>query len=227
MKTTTHWVTGALMLLPLLAPPAEAGRKRVLIVTDPPGAFVRVNDQNLGNAPVSYTFEFGHESAFYVSAIEEGYDPYTLRVDKKQHGVKKREILLVLHENPAHNSTATSPATNKWLRLQVSRQLEPEAVWQKLIDSVTDAYPSLEQIDVTSGYLRSIPKERLYQGADGDFLIRTQLVAAISSREPLVYKMKIQSETRGKDDESWEPYERVFKQDAQLIEELQNRLGTK
>ena len=100
-------------------------------------------------------------------------------------------------------------------------------MWQKLIDSVTDAYPSLEQMDMTSGYLRSIASERAFQGGEGDFIIRTQLIAAISSRDPLVYKMKVQSETRLADERAWEPHDRVFKKDAQLIEELQSRLGAK
>ena len=91
-------------------------------------------------------------------------------------------------------------------------------------------YDSLEQLDQTSGYLRSAPRIREYaKGPDGPFFVRTQFVGSISTLDPLTYKIKIASKMRKKWDaeESWRDFGRVFSEDAQLVEELQSRLGLK
>ena len=95
---------------------------------------------------------------------------------------------------------------------------------------MTTAYDSLEQLDFQSGYIRSVRQLREFRGGTkGDFIIRTQFLGSISSKTPLTYKFKIRSEKRYKraSSESWEDYPRVFKNDAELIEELQARLGIK
>jgi len=124
--------------------------------------------------------------------------------------------------------TTTSDAANNWLRVQVDPSLAPDVVWQKLVDSVTGCYPSLEMIDAASGYMRSVYNIRKFgaPGSASEFEIRTRFICTISSKEPLVYKMKIESDW-STPQQDWTPYERVFKQDAELVEELQSRLGVK
>jgi len=137
--------------------------------------------------------------------------------------------------------TTTSDAANNWLRVQVEPSIPPDVVWQKLVDSVTGNYPSLEMVDAASGYMRSVYNIKKFgqPNAPDEFIVRTRFICSISSKSPLVYKMKIESEwtapirVRGflQPDQvvqqDWTPYDRVFKQDAQLIEELQGRLGVK
>lgn len=124
--------------------------------------------------------------------------------------------------------TTTSDAANNWLRVQVDPSLSPDVVWQKLMDSVTEDYPSLEMIDVASGYIRTVYTIRRFGqvGAKDEFQIRTRFVCTIASKTPLVYKIKIESEM-STPSQDWTPYDRIFKQDAQLCEELQSRLGVK
>jgi len=139
--------------------------------------------------------------------------------------------------------TTTSEAANNWLRVQVEPSLAPDVVWQKLVDSVTGCYPSLEMVDATSGYMRSVYNMRRFgdQGSGNEFIVRTRFICSISSKSPLVYKLKIESEWSGPAQikrgglfapdqiiqQDWTPYDRVFKSDAQLVEELQSRLGVK
>jgi hypothetical protein len=42
----------------------------------------------------------------------------------------------------------------------------------------------------------------------------------------LIYKVKILSD-RSDASGQWQPYERVFKEDAQMVDELQTRIGAK
>jgi hypothetical protein len=128
----------------------------------------------------------------------------------------------------ALQETTTSDAANNWLRVQVDPSLAPDIVWQKLVDSVTGCYPSLEMIDAASGYMRSVYNIRKFgrPGSGEEFEVRTRFICSISSKSPLVYKMKIESEW-STPQQDWAPYDRVFKQDAELVEELQSRLGVK
>lgn len=125
--------------------------------------------------------------------------------------------------------TKTSDAANNWLRIQVDPSLAPDAAWQKLMDSVTGYYPDLEMIDVPSGYIRSVWTTRQFGPPAGkrSFQVRTRFVCTIASKTPLVYKIKIESEQAGPPYLDWTPFNRVFNQDEQVIEELQNRLGVK
>ena len=125
--------------------------------------------------------------------------------------------------------TTTSDAANNWLRVQVDPSLAPDVAWQKLLDSVTEDYPDLEMIDVASGYIRSVYTIRQFGqvGAKDAFQVRTRFVCSIASKTPLIYKIKIESETAAPPYVEWVPYNRVFNQDEQLVEELQSRLGVK
>jgi len=131
-------------------------------------------------------------------------------------------------KNAALQVTTTSDAANNWLRVQVDPSLAPDVVWQKIVDSVTGCYPSLEMIDAASGYMRSVYTIRTFgkPGSAGAFIVRTRFICSISSKTPLVYKLKIESDW-STPQQDWASYDRVFKQDAQLVEELQNRLGVK
>jgi hypothetical protein len=131
-------------------------------------------------------------------------------------------------QNAALQVTTTSDAANNWLRVQVDPSLAPDIVWQKLVDSVTGCYPSLEMIDAASGYMRSVYNIRKFgkPGSAEEFEVRTRFICSISSKSPLVYKMKIESEW-STPQQDWSPYDRVFKQDAELVDELQSRLGVK
>lgn len=125
--------------------------------------------------------------------------------------------------------TKNSDAANKWLRVQVDPSLAPDIAWQKLMDSVTSYYPDLEMIDVPSGYIRSVYTTRQFgqAGEKKSFQVRTRFVCTIASLTPLTYKIKIESEEAGPPYFNWTPFNRVFNQDQQVIEELQSRLGVK
>ena len=107
------------------------------------------------------------------------------------------------------------------------QSISKEECWQKIIDSATTAYDILEQMDPNSGYFRSALQERRWDlgGSLGVYYVRTQLIGSISSTDPLIFKFKIKAESRWGRSRDWDPYERVFRKDAELIEELVNRLA--
>jgi hypothetical protein len=200
------------------------------IVSQPPGALIAVDGVNVGAAPVQYKFDFRHTPTTVVVASKEGYINEQIVLTADSSAIHGSELPVVLVEDPAYKATTTCEADNNWLRVQVEPSLAPDVVWQKLVDSVTGRYSSLEMIDSASGYMRSVYILRKFPEKSEELWVRTRFICSISSKTPLVYKMKIESEQAtpaSAAQENWSPYERVFKEDAQLVEEIQGRLGVK
>ena len=205
------------------------GKNTTTITSQPANSFIKIDGQNIGNTPISHEFTFDKAQIHRVSAEKEGFHTYKVNVWKDDEKIKTGNLHLVLQEDVAWNETTNSEATNRWLRLQVDPTINQSDTWQKIVDSVTTAYDSLEQLDYQSGYIRSISQKREFTGGpEGDFTIRTQFLGSISSRSPLIYKFKLRAEKNVKrEGDRWRPYDRVFKNDAELVEELQSRLGIK
>lgn len=214
-----------LLLCALIATGTGCAVHPTSITTDPDGAFLSVNGNGIGAAPNQYTFDFGKSENYALKATKPGYFDEIINVnDKTPHDTG---IHLALQQDASWMQTATTEANNTWLRIQVSPDLKSDGMWQKLVDTVTNRYSSLEQLDVASGYMRSVAVVKTYHHPiRGDFSIRTQFIGAVSQKEPLVYKVKIQSD-RSDVPGQWQPYERVFKEDAQMVDELQTRIGSK
>jgi hypothetical protein len=198
---------------------------KVMIISEPPGALIQANGANIGKAPVNYQLDFSKVPTVVVTASKTGYFNEQAVLDKNTP-IPDGQLKLFLAEDEAYNVTTISEAANNWLRIQIDSRLSPDTVWQKLVDSVTSRYPSLEMIDSLSGYMRSVYSVRKFKGGKGEFQVRTRFICSITSKEPLVYKMKIESEM-SEARQDWVSYTRVFKEDAQLIEELQSRLSVK
>lgn len=208
------------------------GRDRsTRITSEPSDAFIIVDGQNVGTTPVSYPFDLKKVQMYPVSAEKQGFRTVTVTVRNGDGKIKRGNLHLVLQEDPAWSETTSSEATNRWLRLQVDSNINAADAWQKIVDSVTTAYDTLEQMDFQSGYIRSVWQSRSFAGGskEGPFSIKTQFVGTISSKNPLTYKFRISSRKHLDRDsaEKWEPYPRVFRINGELVEELQLRLGIK
>ena len=209
----------------------ESQNKPAVILSNPSQATVKIGNQEVGRTPLEYTFNFENRNRRYFVAISKpGFLDSIVQLNEKSPQLRTGSIEVVLEDDPAWTSTSESEATNTWLRIQVDPRINYADAWQKVIDSVTSVYDSLEQLDQTSGYLRSTAKLKEFdKGNEGPFYVRTQFIGSISSAEPLTYKIKIISKTRLKSesDQNWKDFDRVFAEDAILVEELIGRLGLK
>ena len=209
----------------------DAHEKLALITSEPGQARVEIGGEEVGLTPMEFGFDFEDRSRRHVVKLSRaGYFDAAVPVTEQSEELQSGVINVVLQENPAWRATLESEATNRWLRIAIDPGIPYASAWQRIIDSVTSVYDSLEQLDQQSGYLRSTPQIREFpEGPEGPFLVRTQFIGSVSSQDPLTYKIKLVAQTRGKHEssESWIEFERVFAQDAQLVEELQNRMGIK
>jgi hypothetical protein len=209
-------------VLALLALAPACRTRDVLVVTEPRAAYVQVDGTTVGKSPRRHVFDFGDKPAYTVTAFAPGH----FRADTvvTEQSLATSELRLVLVEDPSWRLTTTTDATNAWLRVQVNPDLPADHAWQKLVDALTDRYAGLEQLDASSGYVRTAPAVRRFKGPDGDFKIRTRFVSAIASKQPLVFKLKIECE-RSEREGDWQSFSRPFKEDGTLLEELASRLG--
>jgi len=197
------------------------------VTTDPGGAFITVNNVGVGTAPINYTFDFSKQPAYEVKASKTGYFDASATLNSEMVGVTNGVLNLALQEDESYGVTTTTDATNRWLKIEIAPNITQAEAWQKIVDAVTERYAVIEQMDSSSGYLRSVPTSRTFKHpVYGTRTIRTQFVGDIASSNPLVYKMQISSQISTPDG-GWTPFDRVFKEDAQMVEELQSRLGTK
>ncbi len=216
---------GGLLLVGMLALPGC--QRTVTLMSNPLGARVMVDGDDFGTTPVNYRFDFGEKKSFSVVARKTGYHDLQREITEKTAGITEGMVVLELEMDERWSATATTQATNRWLRIPINSEFTQEQMWQRLIDSITGYYLSLEQLDSVSGYVRSAPSEQAFRDAQhDDTVVRTQLVGALASRDPLVYKVKIVAE-QNTPSGRWQPFGRVFKADAELLEELMNRLGPK
>ena len=209
----------------------------LLIISEPSLATVTVGerktgDRDVGRTPVEHSFDFADRRKRYKIVISKPgfFDQKFFVTENDLINSESGEIEVVLEEDPAWTSTSESEATNRWLRIPINPVIDHAGAWQKVIDSVTTVYNSLEQLDQVSGYIRSAPRLRQYdKGPEGPYYVRTQFIGSISSMDPLTYKIKLIAKKRleVESDENWKDFGRVFAEDAQLIEELLNRLGLK
>jgi len=192
------------------------------IVSNPSGATILINGSEQGETPLDYLFDFQGTPEYELIAKREGYFDKKTRVAASNP--PGEQLSVSLEQSQAWVATSPSDATNSWLRVRVNPGFSSEHVWRRMVDAVTAGYVELEQFNFESGYLRSVYKTRRFPSPKGEFLIRNRFVAAITSQEPLVYKLKVASEWAypgGK----WLPYNRIFKEDAAMVEEIRSQFG--
>ena len=143
----------------------EAHEKRAVITSELSQAKVNVGGTEIGLTPIEYGFDFEDRSRHYVVKLSKaGYFDDAVSVSEKSEGIPSGTINVALQENPAWKRTSESQATNKWLRIAIDPRIPYPSAWQRIIDSVTPVYDSLEQLDQQSGYLRSTPQIREFPG---------------------------------------------------------------
>lgn len=215
-----------LLLCPIALFAAGCSSENKAIVSDPPGASVTINDVAVGQTPMKFDFDFDKRMKYEVSVAKDGYlsAGQTIYSDTAMAGAS--QVRYDLEKDPSWEETTESQAANTWLKIEISPQFTQQSMWQRLVDSITTRYANIEQMDQASGYIRSVPIVKTYRTTTGDNSIRTYFLGSIASADPLVFKVKIVSD-RSTGPDQWAPWHRIFREDEQLIEELQNRMGAK
>jgi hypothetical protein len=196
------------------------------IRTSPEKVALTLDGEPLGMSPVAYKFDFSTQPQYTLTAKKNGYFTETTEITPTSVAGEPSQILVELLASPMWQATFVSPATNKWLRLIVNPEADESDIWQRMVDATTKRFPELDEFDYNSGYIKSAIKTKRYATPRGEFRLRSRFIAALADENPLTYKIKLISEWTDKGVE-WYPYNRVFLEDALLIDELVDRFSMK
>jgi hypothetical protein len=201
--------------------------KPTMISSDPQGAKLQVNGKDIGAAPTTYTFSFSDTSSYDLTAAQPGYLDTKTKVTSDSPDLKTGLVKITLTADQAFSSTVPSDAANQWVLVQTDPKLNKETVWQKVVSAASDRYTHMTLLDEASGYLQSDSLSRPFpQPARSGMTVRTQMIAAIASQQPLVYKVKLVSQiSYGDAPNSWTDYPRVFPEDAALVNQIRSQIG--
>ncbi len=200
-------------------PPAKT-----TVLSFPANAMITIDQAAQGAAPVQYLFDFSKKPEYTITAHLEGHFDKQIKVNKRNPSIARKQIMIDLEASQAWAATAPSAATNQWLQIRVNPEFSSEHVWRRMVDSATARYLEIEQLNFESGYLRSIYVARKFPSPKGEFYVRTRFIAAIASQNPLMYKIKVTSEWAFPGG-GWNPYNRIFKEDLAMVEDIRSRFG--
>lgn len=203
-----------------------SSHKATTITTEPSGAFVSINGENLGASPRTHEFDFGRVAVFEIRASMPGYYDARKEVVSRSPGIREGVLRIVLEEDPAWTSTTTSEATNRWLSIPIDSSTSEQDIWNVMIHAVTRRYPEFQTLDPSALYMATVPISRsFHHPKDGNYVIRTTFFARRGSDSRVMDAM-IRSEFI-EPSGAVTPHGRVFKEDADIISELQARLGVR
>ncbi len=217
-------ISAVLAILALAGCATAPTQTDTTIQSSPGNASITVDQNALGTAPVKYFFDFSKKSEYTLTAHLEGHFDKQIKLNRNSPGLSDKQILISLEASKAWAATAPSDATNNWLQIRVNPEFSSEHVWRRMVDSATARYLELEQLNYESGYLRSIYVARKFPSPKGEFFVRTRFIAAIASQDPLIYKIKVSAEWAFPGG-TWNPYNRIFKEDLAMVEDIRSRFG--
>lgn len=225
---------GAILLLAVLS-----GCTNIRVVqfrSDTPEVEILVEGRSIGTTPVTHDFDFTTEpeAQFTIHGQKEGYVTVRKRVSqlhlnaaletRSDSSDVPEYVLIKIDEDESWTQTSPCEAANKWHEITISPQLAEAQVWERLVDTLTKFYPEITNQDNESGYIVTRSKEKPFKrGPTSTVTVRNQFFCSMATRSPLVYKVKIESQIN--DNDGWQPFERIFNDDARLIETLEVKLS--
>ena len=194
------------------------------IMTSPPGAVITINGiESAQPSPFPYTFDFETSQQYRIIATKEGYFEEEFLVTEEMAQLQEGNVTINLTRSPLWDATVSSPAANNWIQILAGSALDARLAWQIMIDAVIKHSSNIKELNYESGYLQTRYTVRKFETKNGDFLLRSQLIATLVSSEPLIYRMKDVCEWSG-NGVQWHPYNRIFLEHADMIKEIQDRL---
>lgn len=203
---------------------AQKTTPETVIMTSPPGAIITINGiESAQPSPFPYTFDFATNQQYRFIASKEGYFEEEFLVTEELVELQEGNITISLTRSPLWDATTFSPATNNWIQILASSELDARMAWQIMIDAVIKHSSNIKELNYESGYLQTRYTVRKFETKNGDFLLRSQIIATLVSTEPLIYRMKDVCEWSGNGIQ-WHPYNRIFLEHSEMIKEIQDRL---
>ena len=195
-----------------------------VIMTKPSGATVSIDGIKAAQVtPFTQEFEFANSQEYTLLVHKDGFFQKEFTVNKLTPSLKEGKIKIQLSPSPLWQATTFSPATNNWVQVLVGGELTARMAWQIMVDAVIKRSANIKELNYEAGYLQTKYTVKKFDTQNGEFLLRCQMIATLVSSEPLIYRIKDVAEWSG-NGVQWHPYNRIFIEHANMIEEIQDRL---
>lgn len=176
----------------------------------------------MGGAEVgqgSYSLNMGRQDYVMLRLTCPGYIDRVVRVYRND---KRNAISFTLEEDESYSaSEANSDLANKYMTVVVREGLTADAVWKRLILTISELFPNLEVNDKEAGWIRSAWEVERFAYVT----VRTRIeVKEIMGFDTPRYRVRLQSEIAsnecGTHDECYKAWDRVLKTYMESITDL-------
>lgn len=197
----------------------------------PDNAIIYVNGNEVGNG--SYTIRFDKHTDFVMLKFKApGYMTKTVRLQRDN---PKETIAYRLYEDEAMKesvgSTEGVDIANKWMQITCKKGMTEDKVWRRLMSVAMDNFETVEVRDKAAGWIKTAWKKTTFSSGQ---CVRTRMEVRIVNAgedEEISYKVRVISEINDDisncaGEECYVKYPRVLRKFYDVINDLQNSLGT-
>ena len=205
---------------------ALAGRS--VAISAPEGAKIFVNQKQAGVGTFAVKINDGSCAKIRVEQV--GRLPFAREYCVQDNAPSPPfEESVTLEPDDSFAASSASDQANVQIGVEVGAGKLEDWAWKMLTSVVTEKFDVLESTDAQSGYLRTAWEIKTY-GRNNDVVIRTRVFLRRANDVPLRYTVKIESQRNKyaggsiKDDENFEPWDRILKKYDEIISQMQSRV---
>lgn len=210
----------------LLISPAFVKAQKIEISASEPDAKIIVDGQQLGTGTAK--IKVPTNSCVDVKVIKPGFLKYEQSFcNKKGMAEPPKKQFFDMQKDDAEEASLKTDQANVDFSVEVNKKLDPNDVWKRAYQVVTDYFDAIEVADKETSYLRTAWSVQTFQ----QNTIRTRLIIKLAKSDPLTYKIKLVSEYSGypltsvKSDELFHDWDRILRKYQNVISDMNSRLG--
>ena len=205
---------------------------RVVKVTAPEEARISVNEKVVGAG--SYQVQIPWNQCTTVKVAQPGFLSFVQEYCNKLNEEPPQQENVTLRLDGSYSASTASDQANVNVTIEVNKNTKEEQAWKLLSSIVLNYFDVLENSDSQTGYLRTAWQIKAWGvTAPNESVVRTRVILKRVSDMPLRYSLKIVSEKNKdglrrdwstKDDENYQPWDRILNTYKDVISEAQTRL---
>jgi hypothetical protein len=197
-------------------------------VTAPPTARILVNHKLAGLG--SYLVQIPDGSCITMRVEQKTFINYDREYCAQPNTpIPPMDENVALKPDESYSASMASDQANVDVTIEPGKSYTEERAWKLLSSIVLSHFDVLENSDSQTGYLRSAWQFKSW-GDNNEVVIRTRVIVKRSNDSPLRYSIKIVSERNKKagvsmkEDENFEPWDRVLNTYKDVLNEVQSRM---
>jgi hypothetical protein len=169
-----------------------------------------------------------------VKVAQPGFLSFVQEYCNKLNEEPPQQENVTLRLDGSYSASTASDQANVNVTIEVNKNTKEEQAWKLLSSIVLNYFDVLENSDSQTGYLRTAWQIKAWGvTAPNESVVRTRVILKRVSDMPLRYSLKIVSEKNKdglrrdwstKDDENYQPWDRILNTYKDVISEAQSRL---